>query len=145
MEDSVAKRLLNIENALERIEKSQDDQKESMETQAALDLQLSSAKLQNAAAKSQMTHEDLALEQFKYALSETKANIYMNLSFAGMWLVSAGLAVYAIGIAKDDAGSESAGWIAIYCGIALTPAFYLFFYIKKIISRTIARKRDTNK
>lgn len=68
IEDSINTRLSNIENALERIEKCQDDQKELLKTQADLELQLGSWKVQEATARSQMEHEDMAIRKFKFDL-----------------------------------------------------------------------------
>lgn len=127
--DSVVKRLLNIENSLERIEKTQEDQK----------------KLQEAAVKSQITQEDLTFLQLEYALKVNQLSINIDLYFVAMWLISIGLAIFAISIAKDDTGLGIMGWVAMGLGAVLTPAFYLFFYIKKSISRTKARKRDASK
>jgi hypothetical protein len=158
-EDSVAKRLSNIEKTLKRIEKSQDNQKESTETQADLKLQVLSAELQQsigelqqATAKSQITHEDIsidhykmALDQYEFILLEAKDNVFNTLFAMGMGTTSIGFAILAIGIMKDHASWELAGFIIVLFGAYITPLFYLSFYIKKIISRKKARKRDANK
>jgi hypothetical protein len=115
-EDSINKRLSNMENTLTRIEEYHKD--EGVVSQ-----------------HNQLQQFKLAIDQFNFALKEAEVNIFTNLAFSAMWIASIGLAIASMGIAKNDSFLETLGWTGIIVAACIIPAYYLTLYFRKIITK----------
>jgi len=120
-EDSINKRLSDIENAIKRIEEYIKD--EGMTSQ-----------------HNQLEQFKLAIDHFYLTANEAKANTVYNTFFAALCGISIGLAISSMGIATDNSFLEIAGWSLLLITIVSIPASYLIFYLIRYFKKTTTKK-----